>query len=121
MDKEGWFDPYSLLMGLKKKAQSMGVKYIDGEAVNFDFQRNSNASETPNQITIKLNSGEENQITFNKCVIAAGAWSGHVAKLLKIGAGEGTLAVPLPVEPRFVHFCAYYSLQVLTQHIQCHI
>lgn len=109
MENEGWFDPWSLLMGFKHKAQSLGVEYIDGEAVNFGFRKNHQVEiqgvppgeyQSTNEVVVKLNTGEVKKITFATCIVAAGAWSGHVANLLRIGRGEGMLAVPLPVEPR---------------------
>lgn len=111
MEREGWFDPWSLLMGFKHKAQSMGVEYIDGEAVNFEFQQNDDICvqgvpegeyQSTNHVIVKLNTGEVKRITFATCIIAAGAWSGQLAELLRIGKGKGILSVPLPVEPRLV-------------------
>ena len=100
MEKEGWFDPWSLLMGFKQKDQHLGVAYVDGEAVNFEFQRNTE-KELPNEVIVKLNGGGEmKQIKFDTCIVAAGAWSGQLARLLQIGTGEGMLSIPLPVEPR---------------------
>lgn len=46
--------------------------------------------------------GEQKFIEFSLCVIAAGADSGKVAELIKIGTGEGILSLRLPVEPRQV-------------------
>lgn len=109
LEKEGWFDPYSLLMGFKHKAQSLGVEYINGEAKQFEFEQNEHIVvsgvpegeyESTNNVLIKLNSGETKRITFATCIVAAGCWSGHLAKLLRIGSGPGILSVPLPVEPR---------------------
>lgn len=31
MENEGWFDPWSLLQGLRRKVQSMGVFFCQGE------------------------------------------------------------------------------------------
>lgn len=31
MEGEGWFDPWSLLQGLRRKLQSMGVRFYQGE------------------------------------------------------------------------------------------
>lgn len=96
-------------MGFKHKAQSLGAEYIDGEAINFEFERNEHIQvqgvpageyESTNHVIVKLSTGEVKRITFATCIIAAGAWSGHLAKLLKIGSGPGMLSVPLPVEPR---------------------
>ena len=30
---EGWFDPWALLRGMRRKAQSLGVTYVEGEPV----------------------------------------------------------------------------------------
>lgn len=113
MEREGWFDPYSLLMGFKQKAQSLGAEYVDGEAVNFEFQKNEDIViqgiaqgdyESTNHVIVKLNTGEVKRITFATCIVAAGAWSGQIAQLLRIGkkGQTGILSVPLPVEPRLV-------------------
>lgn len=37
MEKEGWFDPYSLLTLLKRGALEKGAKYVQAEVVNFIF------------------------------------------------------------------------------------
>lgn len=96
-------------MGFKHKAQSLGVEYIDGEAVSFEFEKNEHICvqgvpqgeyESTNHVIVKLNTGEVKRITFATCIVAAGAWSGNIAKQLKIGSGNGILSVPLPVEPR---------------------
>lgn len=97
-------------MGFKHKAQSLGAEYIDGEAVSFEFENNENIQvqgvpdgeyESTNNVIVKLNTGEVKRITFATCIVAAGAWSGHVGKLLRVGTGKGILSVPLPVEPRY--------------------
>lgn len=98
-------------MAYKHKAQSLGVEYIDGEAVNFEFQVNEHINvqgvpqgeyESTNHVIVKLNTGDVKRITFATMIIAAGPWSQNLAKLLRIGNGDGMLAVPLPIEPRFV-------------------
>lgn len=40
------------------------------------------------------------QLIFGMCIVAAGAESGNIAKLAKVGTGDGFLTTPLPVEPR---------------------
>lgn len=119
LEKEGWFDPWSLLMGFKHKAESLGVEYIDGEAVDFEFELNDSICvqgvtpgeyESTNHCIAKLNDGQTRRITFATCIVAAGAWSGNIAKKLRMGTGKGILSVPLPVEPRyekciFLYFC----------------
>lgn len=98
-------------MGFKHKAESLGVEYIDGEAVNFEFTQNDSICvqgvppgtyESTNHCIAKLNNGEAKRITFATCIVAAGAWSGNVAKILRMGSGNGILSVPLPVEPRYL-------------------
>lgn len=110
LEKEGWFDPWSLLMGFKHKAESLGVEYIDGEAVDFEFELNDSICvqgvapgeyESTNNCIAKLNDGQVKRITFATCIVAAGAWSGNIAKKLRMGTGKGILSVPLPVEPRY--------------------
>lgn len=109
LENEGWFDPWSLLMGFKHKAQNLGVEYVDGEVVNFEFQPRQDINvvgvaegtyEATNNLIVKMNDGTVKRITFATCIIAAGAQSGNVARLARIGNGPGLLAVPLPVEPR---------------------
>lgn len=109
LEKEGWFDPWALLMGFKHKAQELGVHYVDGEAVNFEFEHTptmevvgvpSGTYEATNNVIVKLNDNTVKRITFATCIIAAGAQSGYVSRLARIGTGPGILSVPLPVEPR---------------------
>jgi len=33
------FDPWSLLYAFKRKAVSLGVEYIDGQAIGFEFKK----------------------------------------------------------------------------------
>lgn len=51
-------------------------------------------------IKVKFPNGETQQLVFGICIIAAGAHSGEIAKLAKVGNGKGFLSTPLPVEPR---------------------
>lgn len=37
LEKEGWFDPWSLLTLFKNGAQEKGARFIDGEVVEFSF------------------------------------------------------------------------------------
>lgn len=111
-------------MGFKHKAQNLGVDYVDGEAVNFEFEQNDDICiqgvptgeyQSTNHVVVKLNNGEVKRITFATCIIAAGAWSGDLARLLRIGKGKGILSVPLPVEPRLVwnlHFPLSISISL---------
>lgn len=106
LKKEGWFDPYALLMGFKRKAQALGADFVDGDVVDFEFaERDINGSESyevPNKLVVRTADNSERTISFSSCVIAAGAFSGEVAAKARIGTGSGVLSIPLPVVPRLV-------------------
>lgn len=40
------------------------------------------------------------QLVFGICIVAAGAESGNIARMAKVGNGKGFLSTPLPIEPR---------------------
>ncbi|XP_032216437.1 FAD-dependent oxidoreductase domain-containing protein 1 isoform X2 [Mustela erminea] len=111
MEHEGWFDPWSLLQGLRRKVQSMGVLFCQGEVTRF--VSSSNHAETPSgeevtlkrvhEVHVKIDHSLEYQPVECAIVInAAGAWSGQIAELAGVGKGPpGTLqGTKLPVEPR---------------------
>uniref|UniRef100_A0A8C6W217 FAD-dependent oxidoreductase domain-containing protein 1 n=2 Tax=Nannospalax galili TaxID=1026970 RepID=A0A8C6W217_NANGA len=111
MENEGWFDAWSLLQGLRRKVRSMGVLFCQGEVTRFITS--SSCVEGPNgeemvlkrihKLHVKMDKSLEYQPVECAIVInAAGAWSGHIAKLAGIGKGPpGTLqGTKLPVEPR---------------------
>ncbi|KYN36804.1 FAD-dependent oxidoreductase domain-containing protein 1 [Trachymyrmex septentrionalis] len=107
LEKEGWFDPWSLLCAFKKKANYLGAQYVNAEVKAFqyrefpgDYDENMNCSKRLNNVVIKTNDGETRTIKFAIAIIAAGAFSGDVAELADIGTGENLLSVPLPVIPR---------------------
>lgn len=98
---EGWFDPWALLTGLRKKAQALGAVYIDGEVVDFEFKSKGGAEyDAVDKIVVRTAQNEQKTIQFDKCVLSAGAFSGELAKKARIGTGTGLLSTPLPVEPR---------------------
>ncbi|XP_020624581.1 FAD-dependent oxidoreductase domain-containing protein 1-like [Orbicella faveolata] len=86
---EGWFDPWSLLNAFKRKAVSLDVEYITGEAVDFDTDYNGQI----NSIKVITSSSPNNVQTIHCGVVvnAAGPKAGHLAK---------KLGIHLPVEPR---------------------
>ncbi|XP_023246545.1 FAD-dependent oxidoreductase domain-containing protein 1 [Copidosoma floridanum] len=110
LEKEGWFDPWMLLCSLKRKAYSLGVNFVKAEAVGFNFEFKSGTVvtgdysefETPNYLVVRTEDGKLRPITFSECVIAAGAFSGDVARMVQIGtkAHHKILSIPLPIEPR---------------------
>ncbi len=36
LENEGWFDPWSLLKGLRKKAVACGARFLNGEVLDFN-------------------------------------------------------------------------------------
>jgi len=76
---EGWFDGYSLLQALRRKAVAQGVRYVQAEAVGLDTQ----ASGGVQHITaLRLASGE--RLACSAAVNAAGPWARAVAQWLGI-------------------------------------
>ncbi|XP_078345532.1 FAD-dependent oxidoreductase domain-containing protein 1-like [Oculina patagonica] len=86
---EGWFDPWSLLNAFKRKAVSLGVDYITGEAVDFVTDQNGQIK----SIKVVSSSSPNNLQTIHcgTMVNAAGPNAGHLAR---------KLGIHLPVEPR---------------------
>lgn len=109
LEKEGWFDPWALLCGYRRKALEFGAHYVNGEVVDFEFKNQPDmviegvdpgSYEGLERLIVKMPDGEIKAIKFAICIIAAGPQSGFVSKLAKIGTGKGMLSIPLPVEPR---------------------
>ncbi|MEO5694562.1 MAG: FAD-binding oxidoreductase [Usitatibacter sp.] len=86
--EDGWLDPNSVLQGLRKKAQAMGVEFIRDRVVDM-FSRGRIVDE------VGLASGAS--IHADHVINAAGCWSASIAKLL---------GVDVPVNPmrRFEHY-----------------
>ena len=117
-ENEGWFDPWALLMGLKMKAQDLGVHFIEGEVHNLAHEINpekiwgdSVEEEIEDETTrlqkrrlcevhVHLPNGDVFPFNTGFFVVAAGAESGHIANLCGFGIGKEFKAVPVPVEPR---------------------
>ncbi|XP_060107688.1 FAD-dependent oxidoreductase domain-containing protein 1 [Heteronotia binoei] len=111
LENEGWFDPWSLLNALRRKAISMGVYQSLGEVTSFQCVSNEMVTEDGKVINFPRimytnvqmpNSIDNVTIECSLVVNAAGAWSGRVAELAGIGTGPpGSLAeIKLPVEPK---------------------
>lgn len=109
LENEGWFDPWALLSGLRTRAKELGTIFQHAEAVEFEFEKKDDIMvqgvelgeyEPVSRVIVREPDGNLYPIKFAICVIAAGPQSGHVARLAKIGTGEGLLSIPLPVEPR---------------------
>lgn len=98
---EGWFDPWALLTGLRKKAQALGAVYVDAEVIDFEFKSKDGAEyDAVDKIVVRTAKNEQRTIEFDKCLLSAGAFSGELAKKARIGTGTGLLSTSLPVEPK---------------------
>lgn len=78
---DGHFDAYAVLMGYKKKARSLGAKYIKDEVVEI-------LADHGRAYGVKLASGESLKSKF--VVNCAGAWATEVAR---------TAGAKIPVDP----------------------
>jgi glycine/D-amino acid oxidase-like deaminating enzyme len=85
---DGWLDPHGALQGFRRKAQSLGARYLADEVVAIDAGRGRVEG-------VRLKSGERR--AAGAVVNATGAWSAEVCALV---------GMPLPVVPtrRLVHF-----------------
>ncbi|KAM9763821.1 FAD-dependent oxidoreductase domain-containing protein 1 isoform 2-T2 [Dama dama] len=111
LENEGWFDPWCLLQGLRRKLQSMGVLFCQGEVTRFISSSSHMETGSGEQVTlkrihevhVKMDRSQEFQPVECAIVVnAAGAWSGQIAALAGVGNGPpGTMqGTRLPVEPR---------------------
>ncbi|KRT78764.1 FAD dependent oxidoreductase [Oryctes borbonicus] len=109
LEKEGWFDPWAMLCLLKRGAIRAGAQYVTGELQDFtfSFQHEIEIDNVPSgtyqgidEAIVKLPNGDMKSIKFAMCILACGSDSGEVAKIAKIGTGEGLLSIPLPIERR---------------------
>ncbi|XP_011197798.2 FAD-dependent oxidoreductase domain-containing protein 1 [Bactrocera dorsalis] len=110
LEKHGWFDSSSLLLGLRSKAMEYGAHFIQSELIDFKFQNQpdvviegGSTTSTYNALEkaiVKMPNGETRSIKFSICVLAAGTSSEKIAKLAKIGTSSGILKIPLPITQR---------------------
>jgi FAD-dependent oxidoreductase domain-containing protein 1 len=85
---DGWCDPHGLLWGVRRKAQSLGVAYLQDHVIGAQVSPFSVRS-------LRLAGGAT--VTASAFVNAAGAWSGKIANLM---------GMTLPVSPlkRYEHY-----------------
>lgn len=108
VENEGWFDPWALLSAFRRKASSLGAKYVDGEVIGFEFHLEPETAffpgterrATTNYMYLKDKDGEVHIIEFAFLIVCAGPYSNDVAKMLRIGSGPDFLQTPLPIVPR---------------------
>jgi glycine/D-amino acid oxidase-like deaminating enzyme len=79
LSAEGWFDGYSLLQALRRKAQAQGVRYVQAEAVGVDTQTSGGVQHIR---ALRLADGQ--RLECSAVVNAAGAWARPVAQWLGI-------------------------------------
>ena len=79
LSSEGWFDGYSLLQALRRKAQAQGVRYVQAEAVGVDAQASGGVQHIR---ALHLANGE--RLACSAVVNAAGPWARPVAQWLGI-------------------------------------
>lgn len=73
--KEGWFDAYGLMQGMRKKARAQGAKFIHAEAIGFEHSGDTITA-------VKLDTGE---ILACDCVVnACGPWSGKLGDIIGV-------------------------------------
>ncbi len=79
LSSEGWFDGYSLLQALRRKAQAQGVRYVQAEAVGVDTQASGDVQHIR---ALRLADGQ--RLECRAVVNAAGPWARPVAQWLGI-------------------------------------
>lgn len=109
IEAEGTFNSWALLKGLIKKSKELGATYVNAEVTGFELEKQKDVlmeGVTPgtferiNKVIYKVKDNEEYALKFAVCVLAAGDNSGQIAKLAKVGGGDGLLNIPLPIERR---------------------
>ncbi len=85
---DGWCDPAGLLQGLRRKARSQGVLYVEDRVVGIDHDAAAARA-------LRLASGRS--VVADAIVNAAGPWAQQIAAMV---------GMPLPIEPlrRFEHY-----------------
>ena len=79
LSSEGWFDGYSLLQALRRKALAQGARYMQAEAVGVDTQASGGVRHIR---ALRLADGQ--RLECSAVVNAAGAWARPVAQWLGI-------------------------------------
>ncbi|XP_040182120.1 FAD-dependent oxidoreductase domain-containing protein 1 [Rana temporaria] len=111
LENEGWFDPWTFLHALKRKALSMGVEFCQGEVTGFDSVAEEMVTSEGDPVTVTTiknaivsmpYSLESQPVECSAVINAAGAWSAKVAEMAGVGLGNPNTAqgTKLPVEPR---------------------
>jgi len=86
--EDGWIDPYSAVRGFRRKAISLGAKYVEGRVAGFE--KDSTAVRAARLADGRFVAGD-------MFAVAPGAWIGEVAAM----AGMG---LPIDAMPRLMHY-----------------
>lgn len=86
---EGWFDPWSYLVALKKKCVSLNVEFIQGDVKDFKRKVDNRIE----RVVIETQDKSQHSIAAKTVVNAAGPWA---SKLL-----EACGSHDYPVRPRY--------------------
>jgi FAD-dependent oxidoreductase domain-containing protein 1 len=92
---EGWFDPWSLLRGLRRKCQSLGVKFAKGSPVQSVRDEQSGSISA-----VDVMHHDEQIISRYNVTNVVNAAGAHCHEVMNILAGANGLQYPIPVEPR---------------------
>ncbi|XP_061297105.1 FAD-dependent oxidoreductase domain-containing protein 1-like [Pezoporus flaviventris] len=107
LEDEGWFDPWTLLTALRRKATSLGVLSCAGEVRGFvTSAEDLMPPQGPDLLSARIkrihvymqDSLEYQPVTCAIVVNAAGAWAGEL--LEAAGLPEALRQPPLPIQPR---------------------
>jgi len=111
IENEGWFDPWTLLQGMRQKAIHLGANYVQGELCGIEYsqpmigvidEQPTLNSCTIHKVKIRLPDGTINPIECAKLIMATGSDTGRLCyKHFGMGMAEnGLMAYPIPIEPR---------------------
>lgn len=109
IESEGNFNSWELHKGLLNKCSELGATFVNAEVTGFELEKQQDVLmegvapgtfERITRVVYKTKDNEEHAIKFAVCVLAAGDNSGQLAKLARIGTGDGLLKMPLPIERR---------------------
>lgn len=102
---EGYFDPWLFVAAIKKKAQSLGVEYIEAKVVGGQLTSATPGSTSSYKIDHLTAVNPKNpsttiHINAGTVINAAGAWSGKFVENLSKSVSNSASVHPLPVNPR---------------------
>lgn len=101
--EEGWFDPFTLTVALKRRAMAGGADYLQGDVCKIDCQTEAASRERAvDTVHYRSSDGYVKSARGGTVVLAAGCWSQSVLDLALGGEGkrsEETNKI-LPVVPR---------------------